>query len=289
MRTSSIGHATLVLVEAKLRRTACVKPPPMGSLRINASSIFCGVALLAVGGAMGCTSARLGAPDASRSDSTENDSRAEDSEPSRDANPDAGIADANVGVSCDPDAAFAPLPWAPPTPFTVACSSSQLAAYNSCYEVATAGFCFSFRNESGNAACLACLESRIGAAAGGPVVTEGQGPTITGVETNWGGCAANLDGVKTSGGCGAKFNVYASCLQNVCGGCAGADAASPSKTSPYYICASAAVSGGSCTDETLTMGCYEEVVACGPQFLDLIERWCGGGVVDSGVVDAPAD
>ena len=186
---------------------------------------------------------------------------------------------------CDPMTPFTPVTWAPPTPFASACTAAQLAACDNC--VTVTGDCSAFRASASNAGCLACLETDVGAAAHGPLVTEGQGANLAPIQANFGGCIATIDGDTSATSCGARFNDFVDCSANDCQSCA--DWQNPSPSGPTAQCNLASRQTGSCVNDTVTQSCDAQInsdagaaKACGPAVSDLIRTWCGGGGADAG-------
>ncbi len=191
---------------------------------------------------------------------------------------DASPPDAGVGPNCNPNKPFTPVPWAPPTPFTKSCTAQQISDYGTCL---TSGDCSAFRATAANASCVSCLETDIGSAAHGPVVTVIYMGAVTPYEGNFGGCIANLDGNTSKFGCGASFNTYDDCYNSDCGGCA--DAKNPTPSGPTAMCQKAAFSSGTCNSFAITGACSQEVTPdagvasrC-DSVQGLLGTWCGGG------------
>ena len=190
---------------------------------------------------------------------------------------------------CDPNAPFTPVPWAPPTPFTPgACDSTQIAAYLACVGTAAAD-CSAFRSVAANAACVACVETDVAAAAHGPAVTQTSGGKVNIIELNWGGCTAHFDGDSSAKGCGAQFAKSNDCLQDDCNNCS--DAAAPTANGPFAKCQKAAFQTGTCQAFTDAAACVAEQFADGGkttqcvQFPNVLDLWCGAvsdGGTDSG-------
>src|SRR5262249_37849379 len=133
-----------------------------------------------------------------------------------------------------------------------------------------------------NAACVTCIETDVGAAKHGPILTQGTGAELQVVDANWGGCEAALDGNVTAQGCGAKFNSFNDCIYNNCGLCA--DIANPQPNGAFAACRKASFEpNGTCAPYATTSACTGEFSAdggvartCGPQLVDLLKTWCGG-------------
>jgi hypothetical protein len=178
--------------------------------------------------------------------------------PAASSEPDAGPGpDAALDAGCYAATPFAPLTWAPPTPFGQgACTAAQIQAYLSC---SNSGSCASFRGEPSNAGCLACLETDVGAAAHGPFVTQSGDAGAEVVEVNYGGCQAHFDGQTGDTGCGAQFNANNDCFTQECGACS--DFASPTQSGPTAGCWSIANAVGACSTHRQTTPCGDELYA----------------------------
>ncbi len=216
------------------------------------------------------------------------------------------VPDAGSKPLCDPTAAMTPLRWAPPTPFSNACTADQIAAYMICFT--GTGDCTLFRAE--NASCAACLETDEAAAAHGPVVTTLSFDTVVYLEANYGGCVAHFDGDLSDAGCGESVNAQQDCVYHDCSGCAdfGLMDAGPVATA----CEDNAVGlpGTGAGEAGLKAGCKAATApcegeradggvaaACAGGVQDLLTLWCGGGGISTdagggdaaGTVDAAGD
>jgi hypothetical protein len=186
--------------------------------------------------------------------------------------PDAGQPD----LGCYSGAPFTPLGWAPPTPFGQgACSAAQLSAYVAC---ANGGDCSAFRADATNAACLACIETDVGAAQHGPMLTRAMpdgGREI--VEPNSGGCQAHYDGMTDAGSCGNQEADFNDCVYFECGSCS--DIGNPADNGPTYYCYFRAISVGVCSQHRETSACYNETLDGGSascsDFATFLPLWCG--------------
>jgi hypothetical protein len=163
--------------------------------------------------------------------------------------------------------------WKAPTPLHQgACTAAELAAFDAC--IGDPANC-----TSGSTPCDACIRTDVGAAAYGPFVTQTTGGTTTLVETNWGGCQANIDGDTKSGSCGDQTDTWQACAALECGSCT--DVNDPTSGGPTDQClAFAANSDEACADETELLTCANEwysdsgVPECTEQ-TSLIAVWCG--------------
>jgi hypothetical protein len=169
---------------------------------------------------------------------------------------------------CYQNRAVTRVPWAPPTALHQGrCTPQEIATYLN-----------TLNGEgpftSGSTNCDGCLLTDVGAASHGPIVTQLNAP----IETNWGGCIANFDGVTAAGSCGNTFNNASDCLIAQCGGCIDF----PSRGSNTQTCKGIAFgAGGRCEVETTTPACAAEIepggvaAPCGPTVTDLLTLWCG--------------
>jgi hypothetical protein len=196
-------------------------------------------------------------------------------EPDAGSSVDAGPGEAGT-QGCNPQQPFTPRPWAPPTAFGQgACSVAQTQAYLAC---TSAGSCAAFRADTTNAACLACIETDVGASAHGPFVTQTQNATVSVIETNFGGCQAHYDGQTAAGCCGNQVNDDTDCYYAACGACS--DFSNPAQFGPTYDCYYTSMDEGVCSSHRVTNACYFEQLDGGPAsactdpnlFLPL---WCG--------------
>jgi hypothetical protein len=215
-----------------------------------------------------------------------------DASPPRDASLaplDAGPCDPSTSATgcCDPRTAYAADPWVPPTPFQNACTSAQIASYNTCSDT---GDCSNFRAATANAACLSCIETDAGNRQWGPVITETQSGVTLAVLINYGGCEALRDGDTSAHSCGAENNDNVECLFSACGGCADWPTSGPMATA----CTQAAAQSGGCHAFASTPTCLGEQAeggiasGCGPNLVDVLGYWCGGGGI-AAVGAEPAD
>lgn len=199
-------------------------------------------------------------------------------EPDASVSPDASY-DAGFGVACYADTKFAPVAWAPPSPFGQgACTPAQTSSYLSC--LTTSGDCTAFRGDAANAGCVACLETEETATAHGPVVVQTASGQVAIAELNYGGCQAHFDGHPGSGSCGNQANDSTDCVNFECGSCSDFD--DPSEGGPTYNCYYTAIETGACTAFRETTDCAYEVNDGGPAVpctnpTAFIPLWCGGG------------
>ncbi|WP_437588898.1 hypothetical protein [Sorangium sp. So ce1000] len=169
---------------------------------------------------------------------------------------------------CFQNQAFTRIPWAPPTALHQgSCTPQEIASYLN-------GLNGEEPFTSGSTSCDECLLTDVGAASHGPIVTQFDAP----IQTNWGGCIANLDGVTAAGSCGDTFNNVGDCLIAQCGGCTDF----PSRGANTQTCRGLAfAAGGRCEVETTTPECAAEIepggvaAECGPTVADLLTIWCG--------------
>jgi hypothetical protein len=167
---------------------------------------------------------------------------------------------------------FTPFPWAPPSAFPdPACTSAQIAGYLACFPN-----CSTFRSDPNNAACMSCIETDVGAAAHGPVITSGGVP----VEVNFGGCQAHQDGNPSAGSCGNEDNNANDCANAECSACA--DFASPQPGGATAQCEALAFgTSGSCSADQVPASCTSELrdggtaASCGSLGM-FLGSWCGG-------------
>ncbi len=197
------------------------------------------------------------------------------------ATSDSAVASFDAGFpSCMGTAPFTPTPWAPPSPFGQGvCSTAQIAAYNTC-STSASGDCSAFRAASANGGCLACIETNVGAAQYGPIVTETVDGGTAVVETNSGGCQAHFDGQTGAMSCGAMVNASNACFAAECSSCS--DFASPTQGGPSEGCYYGTVLPGEpCGAFLVTTACANEplqggvAAQCGTTLLELLTGWCG--------------
>jgi hypothetical protein len=175
------------------------------------------------------------------------------------------------GLGCYANAPFTPVPWSPPSTFPdPVCNSAQIAAYLACFPN-----CATFRADANNASCLACIETDVGAAAHGPIITNGGQP----IEVNFGGCVAHYDGHTTAGSCGYLENNANDCDRAECATCS--DFANPQAGGATDQCVAAAFGvGGRCSADQVTQMCTNELAdggvaaPCG-DLNTFLGAWCG--------------
>jgi len=187
-----------------------------------------------------------------------------------------GTSDAGPPPACYAAAAFMAFTWAPPTALHQgACTAAQLMTYEAALQ-STSTTTFT----SGSTTCDACLQTDVGAAAHGPILTAtSMGMTVP-QEINFGGCIANLDGNKAAGGCGNTVNNENDCIDTECAMCSDfQDMTQPITDS----CVQAAyASGGACAAaaNTPTMACQTELMGTADMACltvsTLLSTWCGG-------------
>jgi hypothetical protein len=189
---------------------------------------------------------------------------------------DAPQSEGGSGV-CDPDKPLADIPWAPPTPFHQgACTASQISQYLVDFG---ADMTPAFRANPANKTCDACIETSATAAKYGPVI---RGAII---QTNFGGCVANIDGDTSSTGCGALINAYQECAYQECGKCIDWSTGGPMAVA----CLKKAIAaGGSCAPVwgTKTQQCNNDLgsgatAICGG-LNTFLSVWCGPEGADGG-------
>jgi hypothetical protein len=149
---------------------------------------------------------------------------------------------------------------------------------------------------SGNAICDACIQTDVGSAEHGPVVTAVINGTLFAIEFNYGGCLASFDGSTGPGCCGNALNNGNDCAHQECDSCAD----SASKNTCVGI-----VSNGACAAFGLLSSCQSEANAGNVQVCfsqtgtlaglqPMLDLWCGGAPdagtpVDTGADDAKDD
>jgi hypothetical protein len=261
------------------------------------------VSVAALGGVsiygMGCSSSSPagnpgGGTDAGKDTGTKADSSVADTGGGGDTSPgdDSG---GDAGMTCSAGTAFTPTTWAPPTPLHQgACTAAEITAWTTSQSMTTG------LGMSGNAACDACIVTPVTAAAHGPAITATMGSTTILVEANFGGCVANLDGMKAAGSCGNSVDTENDCIGQECGGCSDFQTTN-GKTGPTADCITAVFAmGGPCASQGIsTMACLTEVqgatdMPCISTFAALLTEWCGGtattdGGTEGGPTEAGAD
>jgi hypothetical protein len=178
--------------------------------------------------------------------------------------------------SCYADSAFTPNPWAPPAPFTHACTATQIQAYVTC----SSSDCSTFRAAAANAGCTACLETDVHAPLHGPIITRtSTSGKIHTVDLNQGGCQAHYDNQSAAGSCGNQQNDDIDCVAAECSGCA--DYANPALYGPTYGCYySALLNDGRCAASRVQTACGNEtnpggVAAICADMNMMLSAWCG--------------
>jgi hypothetical protein len=125
--------------------------------------------------------------------------------------------DSYEAQTCSPHSPLIVIPYAPPTPFHQGlCTGTQIDAYVTDYKFHDTE---AFRRDSANSACLACIETPSGAALHGPVVVEKAGSVVEILQTNYGGCVANLTRGTSKTGCGELLDAFNTCAFQECGDC----------------------------------------------------------------------
>jgi hypothetical protein len=192
--------------------------------------------------------------------------------PSAPDSPPPDAADDAAPAACYANAAFVPVTWAPPATFpNPACNAAQIAAYLACFPN-----CSTFRADLTNGACLGCIETDVGAAAHGPIITSGGQP----VEVNFGGCVAHYDGNMAAGSCGNLENNASDCASTECGTCA--DFGNPQTGGATDHCEATAFGAGKpCSADTVMPACANEltdggVAAACNDLRGFLGSWCGG-------------
>jgi hypothetical protein len=192
--------------------------------------------------------------------------------------PDAGVGPSdggNPGI-CYTNTSFTPVTWAPPTAFGQgACTADQMSAYVAC---TTSGDCSSFRSDSSNASCLACLETPESATAHGPFVTADVDGGVSVVDINFGGCQAHYDGETGTGSCGQQADDFSDCWNAECETCS--DYANPVEYGATFDCYYWASDVGVCSHYRETTSCADETndggiaAICG-DLATFVGAWCG--------------
>jgi hypothetical protein len=178
---------------------------------------------------------------------------------------DAGTA-SSVPACAETVSSFAPPAWKPPTPFHQgACTSAEADTYAGCLGAADC--------TSGSSSCDACIQTDVGAAAYGPVITgSSYGDGFGSAFVNWGGCQANIDGNTAAGSCGSETNAWQACANAVCPASTCGSSATACETYAY---------DGPCAGHTESEACAgewssttSEVPTCS-NFATLATMWCG--------------
>jgi hypothetical protein len=172
---------------------------------------------------------------------------------------------------CTPDKPFHAVPWAPPTAMhQTLCTATQEQGYMADYH---GNKIASFAGDPDNASCFTCIETNATDTHHGPVIVASDGS----IESNYGGCVANLDGDTSSTGCGAILAGYNNCAIQECGDCK--DYTDPPYTHAEACLKAAVAEGGPCHDYSTTPTCQAEIAkggvaaVCG-ELDDFLPLWC---------------
>jgi len=197
---------------------------------------------------------------------------------------DADESDAPQPPGCYQATAFTPVPWAPPTPLHQgACTTAELTAYGSSLTMALTVSMLTAT--SGNAACDACLQTDVAAAAHGPVVTEVGQP----IGVNVGGCVASIDGNAAAGSCGNTLTNQADCIQQECGMCTTPALATACAQAAFATSAACSASANVPTAACETEASGSAYAACVTSSATLFAAWCGGPTDGGAPGDAGTD
>jgi len=172
--------------------------------------------------------------------------------------------------ACLADMAFTAVTWAAPTALHQnKCTAALITAYQTSLQAGGS------TATSGNAACDACLQTDMGAAAHGPIITQSGSP----IEINYGGCIADLDGSKAAGSCGNTVNNENDCIDEECSTCS--DFSSSTQPITMACVQDAFAAGGPCAGAANepTTACQTELMASADQTClsvqTLLTAWCG--------------
>jgi hypothetical protein len=188
---------------------------------------------------------------------------------------DASPQDVTTTMSCAANTPFMPIPWAPPTPLRQGvCTPAQVNAYVTTLSTQNGPW------TSGAATCDACLQTDSMAPAHGPIITQPFMGKETPTELNFGGCIANIDGMKAKGGCGNQLNNNNDCVQQECASCP--DFMMPSPGGLTALCTQqVAGAGGACASDMVAPACGAEETAdggfqaCVSSIQNILNLWCG--------------
>jgi hypothetical protein len=187
---------------------------------------------------------------------------------------DVGIEDV-TSMLCSSNTPFMPFPWEAPTPLRQGkCTPAQTMAYVTTLNSQNGPW------TSGNAACDACLQTDVSAPTHGPILTQVMMGKETPVELNFGGCIADIDGMKAAGGCGNLLNNDNDCIDQECGMCP--DFMMPSAGGPTEECTQQVnQAGGPCAADVPSSTCTAEengdggFQACVSSIQEILDLWCG--------------